>query len=242
MFCTLLLLLRTWQRKFNPDAEVVRKLFHLGMGLFTLALPYLFSAIWPVIVMCAVTVTLLVALRVSSSLRNKFGAVLGGVARCSHGELYFSLGVAALFALAKDDLVIYSVSILLLTFADAAAALVGKRFGFHRFGPKSLEGSLAFLLTAFICIAVPFSLFRDATLVPIWLLAATSALLLTLIEAVSSRGLDNLLLPIAAYVLLTDLEHRTANELSALLLLLIAMLLMVWAAHRKQKHVAEARL
>lgn len=242
MFCTLLILLQTWQRKFNPDAELVRKLFHLGMGLFTLALPHLFTAIWPVLVMCAVTVALLIVVRVSSRLRNNFGAVLGGVSRCSHGELYFSLGVAALFALAKNDLVLYSVSILLLTFADAAAALVGKRFGLHRFGQKSLEGSLTFLLTAFVCVAVPFSLFREAILVPIWLLAVTSALLLTLIEAVASRGLDNLLLPIAAYLLLTDLEQRTTNELSALLLLLIAMLLMVWAAHRKQKHVAEARL
>ena len=88
VFCTLLSTLRTLQRKCNPDPELVRKLFHLGMGVFTLSLPWLFAESWPVVAMCGVTVALLIALRLSSRLQRRFGAVLGGVTRCSHGEMY----------------------------------------------------------------------------------------------------------------------------------------------------------
>lgn len=42
----------------------------------------------------------------------------------------------------------------MVALADTAAALVGKAFGKHRFGHKSLEGSAAFLLTALLIVAV----------------------------------------------------------------------------------------
>ena len=84
VFCTLLITLRTLQRKHNPDPELVRKLFHIGMGLFTLLLPWLFAERWPVLVMCGVTVAWLIAMRMAKKVQSKFGAVLGGVARCSH--------------------------------------------------------------------------------------------------------------------------------------------------------------
>ena len=243
VFCTLFLTLRAWQCKYNPDPEWVRKLFHLGMGLFTLSLPWLFASAWPVVVMCVVTVALLMAIRRSPLLQRKFGAVLGNVARCSHGEMYFSLGVATLFIWAKNDRVLYLISILLLTFADAAAALVGKRFGAHRYptigGHKSLEGSLAFLTVAVACIYVPLALSSNVDAGAALLLALTVALLLTIIEAIASRGLDNLLIPLAAYALLRDLRNWTTDELNTLLVgavLLTVAFSLATGLHRFKKH------
>ena len=44
-------LLRILQRKTNAPAETIRKLFHLGCGAVALALPWLFDAVWPVVML-----------------------------------------------------------------------------------------------------------------------------------------------------------------------------------------------
>lgn len=81
--------------------------------------------------------------------------------------------------------------ILVAGVADAAAAVVGKRFGRRRYpGGKSLEGSLVFLAAV-----VPILLL--ATGLPLAAVAAV-ALLLTAIEAISLPVDDNLYLPILA--------------------------------------------
>lgn len=247
VFCTLLTTLRAWQRKANPDPELVRKLFHLGMGIFTLSLPWLFASVWPVMVMCSVTVTLLLAIRHSPPLQRKFGAVLSNVARCSHGELYFSLGVATLFVWAKNDRLFYLMAILLLTFADAAAALVGKRFGAHPYstlgGRKSVEGSLAFLTVAVVCIYAPLALTPNVDAAAGLLLALAVALLLTILEALATRGLDNLVLPLAAYALLRNLQSWTSDELNTLLVgvvLLTVAFLLAAGFHRRGAAVTQS--
>ena len=213
------------------------------MGLFTLSLPWLFASAWPVVVMCGVTIALLLAIRRSPLLQSKFGGVLGKVARCSYGEIYFSIGVATLFVWARNDHVHYLIAILLLTFADAAAALVGKRFGSHPYptfgGQKSVEGSLTFLTVAVACIYVPLALSTNVDAVAALLPALTVALVLTLIEALASRGLDNLLLPLAAFVLLRSLRDWTSDELNMLLVgavLLTLAFSLATGVHRFKKH------
>jgi dolichol kinase len=71
---------------------------------------------------------------------------------------------------------------------DTAAALVGRRWGRHRFGHKSYEGSIAFLVCAavwaFIVPGVPLG----------WGLAA--AFLATLVEATSGLIDDNVSVPL----------------------------------------------
>jgi dolichol kinase len=72
---------------------------------------------------------------------------------------------------------------------DTAAALIGRRFGRHRFaGNRSYEGSLAFLLAALI----PVFLIPD---LPIGI-GIVAALLATAVEALSRNIDDNLSVPI----------------------------------------------
>ncbi len=213
------------QRKYQPDAELVRKLFHLGMGVFALSFPLLLTALWQAWLLCGVTLCLLFAVRRIGRLRQSFGAVLGNVQRCSHGEMYFALGVTALFCLTRHSLLLYSVPLLILTLADTAAALVGQRLGRHRYrglmGEKSLEGSVAF----FICAALStYTLLVLVAALPTsfaLLIAVALALVLTVVEALAWRGLDNLFIPLTAYWLLNHLLYRTTEEVLALVLLAI---------------------
>jgi phytol kinase len=55
--------LRLYQTLAAPHPELVRKLLHMGMGLTTLSLPWLFDAAWPVLVLAGLSVVALAALR-----------------------------------------------------------------------------------------------------------------------------------------------------------------------------------
>ena len=185
------------------DAELSRKCVHMGMGVVCLSFPWLFRGPAPVWALSVAAVAALGAVRTVPVLRRLLGGVLHGVERASWGELYFPLGVAAVFTLAEGRAVLFVVPVALLAFADAAGALVGKRWGRRRYetleGAKSLEGSAAVGVTALLCTALPLWVSGyDPTRA--LLVAVLLGLLGLLVEAISWRGLDNVFLPLAAFV------------------------------------------
>ncbi len=213
-------------RKLAPETS--RKLFHLGGGLTTLALPWMFTDVWPVVLLTAITVPTLLALKHVRRLRNGLGDVLYGVTRPSLGEVYFPLSACLLFVLAHDRPLLYIVPLLLLTLADPAAAIIGSRYGSLQYvtrdGHKSLEGSLAFFIVSFLGTSGALLLAAPTADVAAPGVALTLALLLTLVEAISWRGLDNLLIPVTGFIFL---ESLMASNLVALLVsvLLVAAIL-----------------
>lgn len=248
VFGAMLSVLRWWQRNFQPEAELVRKSLHLGMGVFALSFPWLLSALWQAVVLCGLLLALLLALRRVVWLRLRLGAVLGSVARRSDGELYFALGVTALFCLARHSLLLYSLPLLILALADAAAALIGARFGRHRFrliaGEKSLEGSFAFFM---MTMATTFGGLVWIAALTTWqalLMSVVASVFLTLIEALAWRGLDNLFLPLGAYGLLDYLLYCTTEEVLTLLLLtmwLMAAVVIFWKEFRHGSNYSQHR-
>lgn len=224
-FLVFLGLLRAYQVRAEPSPEFVRKLFHLGGGALGLAMPWLFDAVWPVLVLGAACVAVFATLRLVPSLAAGPGQVLSAVKRSTLGEFWFVTSFCLLFWLAAGDRLLYSVPLLLLTVADTAAALVGAEYGKLRFatheGEKSLEGSVAFLLVAFLSVHIPVLLVEGTGRAESLLIAFTLALMVTLAEAVTWWGLDNLVIPLFAYGLLKtflgmDLE-RLALHLGFLL-------------------------
>ncbi|WP_054696225.1 diacylglycerol/polyprenol kinase family protein [Geotalea toluenoxydans] len=149
----------------NLHPESSRKSVHILMGLVTLSFPWLFKESWPVLLLAGIAVAALMGTRLIGPLREQFGGVLHGVARSSRGELYFPLAVAALFLLSESSPLLYVIPLLTLTLADAVAALVGVRYGQHRYatseGTKSAEGSLAFFAVAFLSAHLPLLLLSN---------------------------------------------------------------------------------
>jgi phytol kinase len=224
----LMVAIHYYQHAHNVAPETARKLFHLGGGLTTLALPWMFGDVWPVLLLTAVTVPSLLALKHVRRLRNGLGDVLYGVTRPSLGEVYFPLSACLLFVLAHDRPLLYLVPLLLLTLADPAAAIVGSRFGSLKYltrdGYKSLEGSLAFFTVAFFGTAGALTLAGPTPHVAVPGVALTLALLLTLVEAISWRGLDNLLIPVTGFIFLESLLDSNLVALLVSVLLVAAIL------------------
>ncbi|MDQ6824035.1 MAG: hypothetical protein M3007_01035 [Candidatus Eremiobacteraeota bacterium] len=223
--------LHSYQLRRHPAPELVRKLMHIGMGLVALTFPWLFRSGVPVYVLAAAAVVLLWLVRHSGLLHRYLGGVIDGVERASYGELYFPIGLALLFWLSGGDPLLYCIPLLILTLADAVAALIGIRYGTARYttvdGSKSVEGSLAFFLMAFLSTLVPLQLFSDVGRAETLLIALTIGVLVMLIEAIAWRGLDNLLIPVIGVLLLnTFLKLGSTSLLGHFLVITTLAILM----------------
>ena len=228
--------LRVFQRRASPHPEVVRKLLHVIMGLVTLSLPWLFDAAWPVLLLTGATLVLLIVLK-RPRLSGGLGQVISAVDRDSYGDVLFPLAVAALFLLSGGDPLLFSVPMLILTLADAGAALVGLRYGLSRYGPpaerRSVEGSVAFFVMTFVSVLLTLLLFTDTTRPQSILIALLLGLLAMLVEAVSWSGLDNLLIPLFGFLLLRT--YLTMDWVALLVHLAVVLLLVAALARWRRR-------
>jgi len=213
------------------SAELSRKAVHVGMGGVCLGFPWIFREVWPVIVLAALAVAGLAALRVLPALKARFGSVLGGVERQSFGEFYFPVAVAIVFVLSRGNPLMYGIPVLTLTVADSVGALVGGRYGMARYrtdeGLKSAEGSLAFFTAAFLSCHIPLLLFSETGRAETLLISLTAGFLVMLMEAVAWRGQDNLIIPVGMFVLLQIYLPMSAEALFVRLLVMVALVIIV---------------
>ncbi len=205
----LLVGLRIWRECCTPDRELVRKSLHVGMGIVALAFPWLFDSTWPLVFLACVAWGLLLALRRPGRMRRSFGGVIHGVARSSYGDLCFPAGLLAAYIISEGDPVTYTPPVLALALADPAAALIGARWGGHHYqfgaGEKSVEGSLAFLAVAFLATALVMPCLGRPVGAEELVIFGTLALVLTLVEALSNGGSDNVTIPVTGTLLLSAL-------------------------------------
>jgi phytol kinase len=223
--------LRAYQRRYDPHPELVRKLLHVPMGLVTLTFPWLFDSALPVAILAGLAIAFLLLLRWCEPLKQRFGSVLGGVERQSLGEIYFSLSVALIFWFSEGDSLLFCIPILILTLADAIAAIVGIRYGRFRYittgGYKSAEGSTAFFMLAFFSTHVPLLVLSDTGRIETLLIGLILGLLVMLLEAIAWRGIDNLLIPLGGFVLLKTHLGMTETDLLVRLVLTLVLVCFV---------------
>ncbi|MCC6697295.1 MAG: hypothetical protein IT365_16825 [Candidatus Hydrogenedentes bacterium] len=204
IFGLLLAVLVIVRRKWNVHPEVPRKCAHVVMGLLLLALPWLFDSVLPATVLAILSIMSLLLLRWAACRNCEVGRILHWSAqrRRSIGDLSFPVSVLALFYLASDEPLLYCLPILYLTLSDSMACLVGMRYSTSKPGAKSMEGSIAFFLTTFLLTLAGMLAYAGAALAPAVLVALIMGSSLTIVEAIAFRGLDNLTVPLAGYLVL----------------------------------------
>ncbi|HSX43851.1 MAG TPA: hypothetical protein VLE69_00935 [Candidatus Saccharimonadales bacterium] len=188
--------------KRNPSPEVSRKLVHMSHGIA--------AAIWPFFVAYRVIIAIEILFLALAAMARKFRIFKGisQVDRISGGEIFFPLGIISC-ALLYPSKWIFAAAMLELAFADAAAALIGKKYGKHKFkvfgNQKSLEGSLAFVVVS-VVIMTWVVIFAPAGFESMWPIIILLPLLTAATEAVAPYGLDNLLIPLVVVAVLMSLQ------------------------------------
>jgi phytol kinase len=172
------------QRARLADEEVVRKLAHAGAGIVAAFAPLALGTHWELLALCAGFALLLAASRPLGLLRS-----LHPPERPA-GDLVYPIAIYLAFVLAHEAAA-YVVAVLVLALGDSAAALVGRRYGRHRYRAvgtsRSLEGSLALFAVAFAVALAPLGI----------VCALAVAAVAAVAEALAPPSVDNLVLPLA---------------------------------------------
>ena len=184
-------------RRLKQDPELVRKVVHIGTGNVLLIAWWLHIPTW----LCVTAGVTFSAIALASHHTNIL-PMLNDVGRKTYGVFYYALSITVLVGLLWDHHPQYAViGVMVMSWGDGMAALIGKRFGKHTFiymgNKRSLEGSLAMFVTSLIVMLGIFASGHSLSAHDIGVdipVAAIAAML----EAFSPGGTDNLSVPLAS--------------------------------------------
>jgi phytol kinase len=210
---SLLLIVEAIRRRRNYSTDFTRKIIHIGAGMWIWAILLLFDHWWLAIIPTGTFIifnALFLRFHVFSAMDPKEGATPGTAYfafSCTLLLLIFHLGWEQGF---PRGYAYYAMAgIMAMTWGDALASIIGKRFGRHSYSvlgngghKRTLEGSLACFVFTFIAVAITLAILSSLSLPLILLAALIAALVGTFLEAVSPSGVDNLTVPIGVSIAL----------------------------------------
>ncbi len=207
-FALLLILeaIRRW-RKYPTD--FTRKLVHIGAGMWIWGVLLLFDHWWFAIIPTGTFIifnAIFLRFRIFSAMDPKEGATFGTVYfafSCTLLLATFHLGWEQGFPQGYEYVAM--AGIMAMTWGDAFAAIIGKRFGTHTYriagsGKRTIEGSIACFVATYIAVAVTLTILSPRSLQLLLISALAAAILATLLEAISPAGTDNLTVPIGVAI------------------------------------------
>jgi phytol kinase len=207
----LILVAEALRRAFGAPQKLTRKLVHIGAGMWVFGVLALFDS-WQIGIIPFATFILVNYLFYRHRVFSAMDA-----ADSPPGTVYFALAVTLLFGLLwrpagpLDRAPAAVAGAMALTWGDALAALIGQRWGRHRYrlgrSGRSWEGSAAMFAASAVAIFLVLRLLPGSALSPYALpigigngvvAALFGAGAAALAEAASPRGTDNLSVPLVA--------------------------------------------
>lgn len=204
--------------KLKLPVEITRKFVHLGSGIICLTFPFFLTSHWSVLFLTLSFAAILILSLKFNTLKS-----IHKVDRITRGSylfpmiIYINFWIYLKYGVYHDDItlamglpepgetydgeIFFCLPILILAVSDPLAAIFGKKWPKGKYKvlneTKTLVGSAAFFISAFILSAI-MMLPLAPTLGIIIGLSAMIACAATFVEAISQKGFDNLLIPLAA--------------------------------------------
>lgn len=182
----------------TTDPEIARKIVHIGTGNVILVAWWLQMPAWVGIGAAIVAGTIAI---ISYKLPILPG--INSVGRKSFGTFFYAVSIGVLIAWfwPLEQPYYAAIGILIMTWADGFAAIIGQSFGKHPYQiwgiKKSWEGSLTMFLISYI-VTCSILLAIQGVILPTFLVSLVVALAATILEIFSKLGIDNLTVPIAS--------------------------------------------
>ena len=194
----------TLRRRGEYGSDFTRKVIHVGVGMMSWAVPFLFTVPWPFVI-AALSFAVINLL----DWRYGFFAAMASGDRANLGTFYFPLAAAAVTLIFWERPPLMVAALMPLTWGDGVAPVVGRIYGSHPYTvlghTRTLQGSAGFFVAGLIFTWLALWLLPGIpAIAPLAALAPAVAIMVstTLVEAVSIWGLDNLTITIAAILIL----------------------------------------
>jgi len=193
-------------RRYKLSAEISRKIGHITVGLISLIFIQLINDIYIIGIISSCAFIFLLITREKGFLDSIHSAD-----RKSLGSVIYPLPFLICFVITKIENSTLYLYLPLLTFilADSAAALGGiwLRWIPYKIGKqtKTVSGSIAFFTIAVILAMLIINRFFDIRLLILFGISLIMALLTTLIEAITPKGLDNISITIIQILLIKSI-------------------------------------
>ena len=192
---------RNDDKEISYFQEAARKLVHV----FSLVIPILYfftsrsTTLLILLPACVLSIAFDLIRFTGHDIWNRFlvkylGFMLRPTEKIGFSGASYILTTDFLVILMFDKAVAIS-AIAFIVLGDASAALIGRRWGFHKYGNKSIEGSLAFFISAALAAYGFHLIYGDA--IP-YIVGLSGALVATLVEAFTTRSDDNMTVPIVS--------------------------------------------
>jgi phytol kinase len=192
------------RRGLRLSVDLTRKFVHIAVGMIAFPLVLLFQswqfAIIPPLVFIVVNYV---------SYRRQVFAGMETGQRGQLGTIYFPISFSILIPLLWSQPALLVASLMPMTWGDAFAALIGQRFGTHKFTvlgqTRSIEGSLTMFVFSLLAVFLTL-LFFSQPLATSFVFALVVALIASIVEACSPFGIDNLTVPLSSAIVLVALS------------------------------------
>ncbi|MGZ7159353.1 MAG: diacylglycerol/polyprenol kinase family protein [Methanobacterium sp.] len=200
------ILLLISEKVLNKHPQLSRKFLHIMVGNILFILP-LFNTWWVITFFAAAP---FIPLTYLMSPYSPLKSVKDKISSSGHGLglVYYAISWTILAFLFYNQPWIIAVGIAAMSYGDGMASLVGQRFGkrnYNVFGDnKTYEGSLAMFLTLIITLGIVLAYY--GVLPSNYMIIVIVALVATVLEGITPKGLDNLTScfgAVATYLILT---------------------------------------
>jgi phytol kinase len=197
----IVLLAETLHRRISSNSELARKVVHIGTGNVILVAWWLQLPAW-----VGISASIVASIIALLSYYIPFLPGINSVGRKSLGTFFYAISIGILIAWfwPIQQFHYAALGILVMTWGDGLAGLIGQRFGQHPYEiwgmKKSWEGSLTMAVTSYI-VSCLILLSVQGNVWQTWVMPIAIALVATSLEAFSKLGLDNLTVPLGSAAL-----------------------------------------
>ena len=205
-FVAIIALTEYLHKRFSLNSEFTRKIAHVLASLSSLVFIFVFDSFWYVLFIGFIFFFVLFIGKYKNAFRS-----IDSVRRKTGGSYLLPVSICILFYFSNklDNTLIFVLPILILGISDPLAATFG--MAFHNKTrkitildytfDKTILGSMVFFLSTFFISWLTLSFFNYAMKEAL-MLSLVIAILNTFIELISSKGIDNISVPLLTMMLL----------------------------------------